>query len=199
MTEDRAEPNNWYLLARQSNGLAEVIEAAGRPDEVKQFYKQAVQAYREALPRYQKRAADSPTSANRRNLADCQGWLGVALRQAGQPEETIKVWREAASVWEKLANESNLPDHCCLLATRYEQLGDVLHEIGRHQEAERAYRDALAVRKKLVADYTRPEDRSALARTQGKLADEYVQSKQSGKAIGAPAQAIELEPKERGH
>jgi eukaryotic-like serine/threonine-protein kinase len=190
VAEDRAEPDYWYRMGGQSHALAQIIQAAGRPGEVKQAYEQAVQALREAVPLYQKRAADSPTSGNRWQLADCQSWLGVALRQAGHPEEAIKVLREAASIWEKLVSESNLPDHGWQLAVKHDQLGNLLKELGRHQEAERAYRSALVVWKKLIADYNRPEDRSSLAMTQAHLAHVLMQQ---GKHSEAAEVAIDLD------
>jgi tetratricopeptide (TPR) repeat protein len=175
VAEDRAEPDYWYWMGRHNRDLALNIQAAGRPGEVKQTYEQAVQAYREAVPLYEKRAADLPTAANRWQLADCQSWLGDALWLADQPEEAIKVRRASAAVVEKLVTDFNLPDHRRLLAVRLDELGHRLKEIGRHQEAERAYSDAVAGWKKLVADHNRQEDRSSLARTQVHLVEMLAQ------------------------
>ena len=131
---------------------------------------QAVAAYRQALPLYEKRAVDSPTRANRCQLADCQDWLGDVLRLAGHPEETVKVWRDAAAVWEKLVRDFNRPDDRWRLADRHEHLGSLLGEMGRQTEMVRAYRDAAAVWKKLVSDTNLPDHRARLAGLQNILA-----------------------------
>ena len=166
---DSAEPDYWRQMGAVSHELAQVLQSAGRASEAHEAYKQAMHANREALARFQKRVAESPSPTHRWQVADCLGWLGEHLRLTGQPQEAVTVWRSCLPDLEKLVKEVDDPQYGWLLASRHSGLGDLLKEMGRNREAEQAYRDSLVVWNKLVANHNLPEHRSSLVATQGHL------------------------------
>jgi tetratricopeptide (TPR) repeat protein len=195
--EDPAVPEYRHLLGSLHHALAQVLQTLGRPAEVKTAYEQAVQAFREALPLHQRRAADSPGPENRWHLADCYDWLAESLRPAGQLAEALQARREATFVVERLVNDFNFPDHRALLGQLHGSMGSLLSEIGRHEEAETAFGRAIVVLTKLVDDLNRPEDCASLASIKVQRSEGQRLAKRD--AVIAPLRdAIALDPKSAG-
>jgi serine/threonine protein kinase/Tfp pilus assembly protein PilF len=129
-------------------------------------FKEAEEAYRDALALRQRLAADFPDRPEfRHDLAESHNYLGHLLSATGRPKEAEAAYRDALALRKQLATDfPDWPEFRKELAESLINVGAVLRNGGRPKEAEAAYRDALAVSKRLAADLPdQPEFRKDLA------------------------------------
>jgi serine/threonine protein kinase/Flp pilus assembly protein TadD len=145
-----------WQVADAYSWLGEILKRSGK-------LAQAIDAWRQALPYYEKQLSAVHNLEPRRYLATRLNQLGDVLMDANRLKEAEESYRKALPIWQGLVADFNQPDYRFNLAENREGLGRVLKTTDRLQEAEQAYREAIAALDKLVEKGNVPDHRTHLA------------------------------------
>jgi tetratricopeptide (TPR) repeat protein len=145
-----------WLVTDAYNWLGEILRRSGKRA-------QAIDAWRQTLPYYEKEMAALNNPATRRYLATRLDQLGDILADADRLKEAEESYQKALPIWQGLSADFNLPDDRFNLAKNRGNLGRLLKTTGRLQEAEKPYRDAIAALDKLVEELKVADHRTHLA------------------------------------
>jgi tetratricopeptide (TPR) repeat protein len=149
-------------------------------------YQEAVDAFRKALPIYEKLADANPGNSNyRKSLAGTYGSIGFCLSQTGKSADGLELLRKASDIMQELAvsNPGNT-DYQVILATTNSNTGLVCTEMGKLAEALDASHKALAIWQKLTDAY------HAVSEFQNELAKTYIDIGGLLSRTGKPEEAM---------
>jgi serine/threonine protein kinase len=116
--------------------------------------REAEEAYRQALTRWEKVSRARPAPGAVFEEAAARYSLGVLLAQSERPEPARESYEAALSLQVKLARDfPGVPQYKEVLAATYNSLGTLHSELRKSEEAEKYFREALALQERLAGDY----------------------------------------------
>jgi serine/threonine protein kinase len=175
--------------------LAVSLDKAGRADEAKQTFGDALKGYEHLVAEF---PGDYEYAVE---LTNVNFRLMDMLRDAGRFPEAEKACRDALLISRKhVAGFPAVPDYRNYVALGNHLLGEILSEAMRPQEAEAAYREAVAIWSNLVKEFPTVDLFSErLALSYGNLAELFTISAAENfrnpvEAVKCARKAVELRP-----